>query len=77
MKWSFEYLNKLDKEGKLKLRTFQNYVYENSKDDVDLLISETLALKEKYNSDRLRMHSIKIHPEGNSLYFLVNMTQKK
>ncbi|MBB6463037.1 amidohydrolase [Flammeovirga kamogawensis] len=65
MKWSFEYLDKLDKEGKLKLRTFQNYVYKNSKDDVDLLISEALALKEKYNSDRLRMHGIKVHPEGN------------
>ncbi|MBD0403186.1 amidohydrolase [Flammeovirga sp. EKP202] len=65
MVYSFEMLDSLDKIGELKIRTFQNYVYKNSDFDVDEFVADALKLKQKYNSDRLRLHGIKIHPEGN------------
>ncbi|WP_158021989.1 amidohydrolase [Flammeovirga pacifica] len=65
MKYSFELLDSLDKAGELKLRTFQNYVYKNADFDVDEFVNDALLLKSKYDSDRLRLSGIKIHPEGN------------
>ncbi|ANQ52671.1 amidohydrolase family protein [Flammeovirga sp. MY04] len=65
MRYSFELLDSLDKKGELKLRTFQNYVYKNSNIDVDDFVADAVELKNKYDSDKLRLHGIKIHPEGN------------
>ncbi|MBB3697140.1 amidohydrolase family protein [Flammeovirga yaeyamensis] len=65
MRYSFELLDSLDKKGELKLRTFQNYVYKNANIDVDDFVADAVALKNKYDSDKLRLHGIKIHPEGN------------
>ena len=63
--YSFSMLEELDKQGKLQLRTYQQVVYKNSSDSVEQLIQGTLELRERYNSDRLRVSGIKIHPEGN------------
>jgi hypothetical protein len=62
---SFEMLQELDKQGKLQLRTYQRVAYKNPKDSVDQLIRGTLDLRQKYDSDMLRVSGIKIHPEGN------------
>ena len=62
---AFQLLEELDDKGELKLRTFLQLIYKNSKDSVDLLVDSAATLREKYDSDRVRAFGIKIHPEGN------------
>ncbi len=64
-KAAFAMLDKLDKDGKLQLRTSIFMIYKSPEGDVDELVNETLDMRKKYDSDRLRVGGIKIHPEGN------------
>ena len=62
---AFQLLEELDARGELKLRTFLQLIYKNAKDSVDLLVDSAVALRGKYDSDRVRAFGIKIHAEGN------------
>lgn len=72
---SFALLEELDSNGKLKLRTFQNLIYKNPNDSVDLLVESAVELRAKYDSDRVRALGIKIHPEGNWVSYTALMLE--
>ena len=62
---SMEILRKKDAAGELKLRTFAQPMFKKKDGDVQRFIDFAVDMSKTYNSDRLRMHSVKIHPEGN------------
>ncbi|PMK02152.1 amidohydrolase [Vibrio sp. 10N.261.55.A7] len=63
--YAMKLLAELEKQDKLKLRTFMHWIYKNGDASVDELVKITLDYRKKYNSDMLRMSGIKIHPEAN------------
>ena len=63
--FAHQLLDELDAKGELKLRTFPQLIYKNPDDSVELLVDSAVAFREKYDTDRVRAHGIKIHPEGN------------
>lgn len=62
---ALEYLQGLEQAGELDLRTFIATTYKDPNGDPAAVVEHTLALREKFNSDLLRIWGIKIHPEGN------------
>ncbi|SLN19842.1 N-substituted formamide deformylase precursor [Falsiruegeria litorea R37] len=60
-----DYLHGLEETGDLSVRTFVATGFKDPNGKADDVVAHTLALKEKYNSDMLRIWGIKIHPEGN------------
>ena len=73
VEFSFALLEELDAKGELKLRTFQNLIYKNPNDAVELLVQSAVKLREKYDSDRVRALGVKIHPEGNWITYTALM----
>ena len=57
-------LGEQEADNTLQLRTFIQYFHKNEKSSLEQLVNNTLELKEKYDSDQLRVTGIKIHPEG-------------
>ena len=63
--FAMDLLANLEQQGELKLRTNMHMMYKNGDIVPDGVIAQTLKLKKKYDSDMLRINSIKIHPEAN------------
>ncbi len=63
--YAFEMLDELDREGRLQLRTFQQVLYKDAEGSVDQLVGAALEMRRRFDSDRLRVSGVKIHPEGN------------
>ena len=58
-------LHELEKSGDLKLRTMMHYMYKNGDINPDDTIAYAAELRQKYDSDVLRIAGIKVHPEAN------------
>ncbi len=57
-------LQKMDEAGELKLRSFNNFFYKNPLADPIETVEYIAKTNEIYNSDRVNMLGLKIHPEG-------------
>ena len=62
---AMEMLREMDESGELKLRTFAQPMFKKKDGDPQRFIDFAVDMSKTYNSDRLRMNSVKIHPEGN------------
>ena len=58
-------LHDMEKKGELKLRAFPQPFFKNKKGDPQRFVDFGVRMREKYNSDMLRVQSLKVHPEGN------------
>jgi predicted amidohydrolase YtcJ len=58
-------LQDMAQKGKLKLRTFPAPIFKKKKGDPQRFVDFGVKMREKYNSDMLRVQQLKIHPEGN------------
>ncbi len=63
-KVGMSYLSDLEQKNELKLRTFVMTLVKGDDFSAEKAVQNTLELREKYNSDTLRMQGIKVHPEG-------------
>lgn len=59
-------LTELDKEGKLLLRVQAAPMFKSAVADPAKFVAFAKEMSKQYNSDRLRVRSVKIHPEGNA-----------
>ena len=64
-KLALAHLHALEKQDELTLRTFVATGFKDPNGKADDIVAHTLALREQYDSDMLRIWGIKIHPEGN------------
>ena len=64
-KLALAHLHDLETSGELALRTFVATGFKDPTATADDIIAHTLEMREKYDSDMLRIWGIKIHPEGN------------
>lgn len=64
-KLALAHLHELEKAGELTLRTFVATGFKDPTAKADDIVAHTVELREKYDSDMLRIWGIKIHPEGN------------
>ena len=64
-KLALAHLHELEKNGELTIRTFVATGFKDPTATADDIVAHTLELREKYDSDMLRIWGIKIHPEGN------------
>lgn len=62
---TLKHLHALEAAGELTMRTFFATGFKDPNGKADEVVAHTLALREKYDSDMLRIWGIKIHPEGN------------
>ncbi len=60
-----ELLSELDAKGELKMRAFVQPLVKNPSLDPDAFVAAAAGFARRWNSDRLRVAGIKIHPEGN------------
>ena len=58
-------LHDMEQKGELKLRTFPQPFFKAKKGDPQRFVDFGVRMREKYNSDMLRVQSLKVHPEGN------------
>ncbi len=58
-------LHAMEQEGKLSLRTFPQPFFKSKKGDPQRFVDFGVKMREKYDSDLLRVNSLKVHPEGN------------
>lgn len=65
MKAALAMLHEREKAGTLKLRSFVLPFVKNPKLDVQQLVDFTASMRDKYNSDKLSVRYVKIHPEAN------------
>ncbi len=65
MVYTLGLLHDLEQAGELKLRTMFHYMYKNGDINPEDVINYAVAMREKYDSDVLRLAGIKIHPEAN------------
>jgi len=65
MKAALAMLHEREQAGTLKLRTFVLPFVKNPKCDTQQLIDFTVSMREMYNSDKLSVRFVKIHPEAN------------
>ena len=63
-KIAMKLLRDLEAKGELKLRTFLQVLYKNEESSVTDLVKYALELRDEYNSDKIRISGIKVHPEG-------------
>ena len=64
-KLALAHLHELEKNGELLMRTFVATGFKDPTAKADEIVAHTLELRDKYDSDMLRIWGIKIHPEGN------------
>jgi predicted amidohydrolase YtcJ len=57
-------LTEVDEAGDLPMRTFVNPVYKDVSADPVEFAQRTRELADRYNGDMVRVHGIKLHPEG-------------
>jgi predicted amidohydrolase YtcJ len=65
VKFVMEFISELDKKGALQLRTFVQPIYKNPSADPEEHAAAVAELARQYDTDRVRIFGIKIHPEGN------------
>ncbi len=58
-------LRDLEQKGELKLRTFPQPIFKAKDADPQRFVDFGVKMRAKYNTDMLRVQSLKIHPEGN------------
>jgi hypothetical protein len=63
---AMEMLTKLEKKGELKLRVNALPFFKTPNGDPKKFVAFAKKMSEKYNTDKIRVQSVKIHPEGNS-----------
>ena len=76
MKFSMNLLHELEQAGKLKLRTMFHYMYKNGDIEPADVVNYAQQLREKYNSDMLRIAGIKVHPEANWVTYTAVMLEE-
>jgi hypothetical protein len=64
---ALEMLHQWEKDGTLKLRTQAQPMFKTTKGDPQRFVDFGAKMNKKYNSDLLRVQSLKIHPEGNTV----------
>lgn len=62
---AMDILSDLDKKGELKLRVLPLPIFKSAEADPARFIAFAKEMKDKYNSDRINVSYVKIHPEGN------------
>ena len=60
-------LHEWEKNGALKLRTQAQPMFKTTEGDPQRFVDFGVQMREMYNSDLLRVQSLKIHPEGNTV----------
>ncbi len=65
LQYVMDYLSGLETNGDLQLRTFVQPIYKNPSADPEEFCKTAGSFTGQYDSDRLRIAGIKIHPEGN------------
>jgi len=58
-------LHEMEESGELKLRTFPQPGFKNKNADPQRFVDFGVKMREQYDSDLLRVQSLKVHPEGN------------
>ena len=58
-------LQNMADKGELKLRAFPTPIFKKKDGDPQRFVDFGVKMREKYNSDLLRVQQLKIHPEGN------------
>jgi len=76
MTFAMNLLHDLEQSGDLKLRTMMHYMYKNGDIDPDDTIAYATEMREKYDSDLLRIAGIKIHPEANWVTYTAVMLEE-
>ena len=76
MKFSMNLLHELEQAGELKLRTMFHYMYKNGEIEPADVVNYAKQLREKYNSDMLRIAGIKVHPEANWVTYTAVMLEE-
>ena len=66
-RYSMKLLKDLDDKGELKLRSMINFIIKDKNANIDAAMKFAKGLQSEYNSDMLRLHGVKIHPEGNAI----------
>ncbi len=64
---AMDYLKSLEENGTLKMRTLAAPMYKTAVGDPQRFVDFGVEMRKKYNSDKLRVNSLKIHPEGNTV----------
>jgi len=64
---AMEMLHEWELNGTLKMRTQAQPMYKTTKGDPQRFVDFGVRMKQKYDSDLLRVTSLKIHPEGNTV----------
>jgi len=62
---AMEILHQREQDGTLLLRTFPQPWFKNRDADPVRFVEFAARMRERYNSDLLRVQSVKVHPEGN------------
>jgi hypothetical protein len=60
-------LHEWEKDNTLKLRTFAQPMFKSATGDPQRFVDFGVKMNGKYNSDKLMVNSLKIHPEGNTV----------
>jgi len=58
-------LRDMEQKGELKLRTFPAPIFKAKDGDPQRFVNFGVKMREKYNTDMLRVQFLKVHPEGN------------
>ncbi len=76
MVFAMDLLHSLEQSGDLKLRTMMHYMYKNGDIPPADVIAKAVEMREKYDSDLLRLAGIKIHPEANWVTYTSVMVEE-
>ena len=64
---AMDLLREWEGNGTLKMRTIAAPMYKTAVGDPQKFVDFGAKMKERYNSDKLMVTSLKIHPEGNTV----------
>lgn len=64
-KIALDMLTRMAESGELKCRTFAQPMFKNKDADPQRFVDFTLDMSKTYNTDKVRVNSMKVHPEGN------------
>lgn len=64
---ALDLLQNWDNQGELKLRTVALTMYKSAIGNPEKFVDFGVKMSKKFNSDKIRVNSLKIHPEGNTV----------
>lgn len=64
---AMDMLREWEVQGVLKMRTLAAPMFKSADGDPQRFVDFGARMRERYNSDKLRVNSLKIHPEGNTI----------